>query len=450
MRRTFLLLLGATGTLAALALLFPGVAWADEAQDFSRHLGQRGYLLTYLVCFGSGIAASLTPCVYPMIPIVVGVFGARDEAVTRRRAFALATAYVLGMGLIYACLGMAFALVGKAGNQGQILSNPWIVIPLVAVYGALAASMFGAFELNLPSGLQQRLNQVGGKGYGGAFAMGMVGGFTAAPCTGPFLGGLLGWVATTRSVAVGGTMLLSFALGMGVLFWVIAATSVSLPKSGRWMEWVKSAGGIALLAVALYFLRYIVPPLRHFELRGAAPLIATIAIAIVGIAAGAVHLSFHGKALERLRKGVGVVLVVAGSYGVVAWALTADRHLPWLHDEATAFAQAKSEGKGVMVDFSAPSYCLPCTELEVKTFAKPEVYDSILASFVPLKFDVSQGTDLDDARQAKYKAETLPAVIFLDAEGRELGRIGEFVGPKKFLQVLEHARSQNHTKTASR
>ena len=450
MRRTFLLLLGATGTLVALALLFPGVAWADEAQDFGRHLGQRGYLVTYLVCFGSGIAASLTPCVYPMIPIVVGVFGARDEAVTRRRAFALATAYVLGMGLVYAALGMAFAMVGKAGNQGQILSNPWVVLPLVAVYVALAASMFGAFELNLPSGLQQRLNQVGGKGYSGAFAMGMVGGFTAAPCTGPFLAGLLGWVATTRSVAAGGTMLFSFALGMGVLFWIIAATSVSLPKSGRWMEWVKSVGGIALLAVALYFLRYIIPPLREFEARGALFLIGAIAIALVGIAAGAVHLSFHGPVLEKLRKGTAVALVVVGSYGVVAWSLTADRHLPWLHDEAAAFAQAKSEGKGVMIDFSAPSYCLPCTELEVKTFARPEVYDSILASFVPLKFDVSKGTDLDDARQAKYKAETLPAVIFLDASGRELGRIGEFVGPHKFLQILEHARSQNHPQTASR
>lgn len=434
MRRT--VRLAALG-LALLALL-PGVAHAAGAGDeFAADLSEQGYLLTYLFCFVFGLGASFTPCVFPMIPIVVGIFGARDEAVTRRRAFALATAYVLGMGVVFSALGIVFAMLGKAGDQGQILANPYVVIPLVAFYVVLAVSMFGAFDINLPSGLQQRLARVGGKGYGGAFAMGMVGGFTAAPCTGPFLAGLLGWVATTGRPVVGGTMLFTFALGMGVLFWIVAATSVSLPKSGRWMDWVKSAGGIALLVMGIYFLRPIVPQLEQMGNASFAFLAGALAVAVLGLVLGAVHLSFHGGAGERARKGLGVLLTVVGASGVMSWALSADRVLEWRHDEAAAFAEAKSSNKGVMIDFAA-SYCVPCKKLE-KTFAADDVYSRITSGYVPLKFDVSKGTDQDDERQEKYGAETLPAVILLDAQGRELGRIREYVGPDEFVKVLRAA-----------
>src|SRR5690606_32821949 len=348
MRRTRIWIAGAVA-LAGVLILFPDLALASEAEEFARDLDERGFLLMLISSVGLGFTASLTPCVYPMIPIVVGVFGARDEAVTRRKAFALATAYVLGMGVVYTALGMAFALIGKAGDQGTILANPYVVIPLVGFYVALAASMFGAFELNLPSGLQARLARVGGKGYGGAFAMGMVGGFTAAPCTGPFLAGMLGWVATTGDVVRGGFMLLFFALGMGILFWIIAATSVSLPRSGRWMEWVKSAGGIALLVVAVYFLRPIVPALEELGTSSELLLVAGLVLAAAGIAVGAVHLSFHGGAGERARKAAGVLVTVVGCLAVMSWALTPDRKLPWHTDEAAAFAEAKASGKGVMV-----------------------------------------------------------------------------------------------------
>ncbi|HEU5059399.1 MAG TPA: cytochrome c biogenesis protein CcdA, partial [Kofleriaceae bacterium] len=276
--------------LAAIAVLlaWPDLAFAgSEADEFKRDYESRGFLLSLVFSFGLGLAASLTPCVYPMIPIVVGVFGARDEAVTRRKAFMLATAYVLGMGVVYTALGVTFAMLGKAGDQGTVLANPWVVIPLVAVYLALAASMFGAFELNLPPALQERMARVGGKGHGGAFAMGMVGGFTAAPCTGPFLAGMLGWVAMEGSILRGSAMLFTFALGMGVLFWIIAATSVSLPKSGRWMEWVKSAGGIALIVVGIYFLRPILPGLAALTSKTFLFVAVSLALVVAGIMLGA-------------------------------------------------------------------------------------------------------------------------------------------------------------------
>lgn len=422
--------------LAAVAVLaLPSIALAGGGGNFEEAL-DKGWLWAYLSAFGVGFMVSLTPCVYPMIPIVVGVFGARDKDTTRRGAFMLATMYVLGMAVLFTVLGVVFAFVGR--ETGTLLAEPAVVIPLVVIYIALAASMFGAFDLQLPQSLQNKLNTVGGKGYGGAFAMGMVGGLTAAPCTGPFMVGILGLVTHTGSVALGGSLMFTFALGMGVLFWVIAVFTVSLPKSGKWMEGVKSVGGIALLGVALYFLRPIVPTLQKFVHTSTAFLAVALVAAVIGVVIGAVHLSFKGSsAAHKMRKGVGVALVVAGGFGAINWAVTADRHLPWRRDEVAAFAEAKQQNKGVMIDVAA-EWCIPCKKLE-KTFAAAGVFEKIVADYVPLRLDVTQATDADDEIQEKYKAETLPAVIFLDADGNELGRIIEYVGPEEFLDAMKKA-----------
>src|ERR1044071_9307606 len=294
----------------ALAVLFiPGVAAA--ACDPFNVYQQRGWGWMYLAAFGFGFQTSLTPCVYPMIPITLGIFGARGKDVRRGKALALASAYVVGTGLRSSTLGVIMALIGA--QFGTLLSNPSVVVPIVLLFAALAASMFGAFELNLPASWQARLNQVGGRGFRGAFAMGMVGGLIAAPCTGPFLLGLLTFVATTRSVVGGGSLLFIYALGMGVLFWVLAAFAMSLPKSGRWMEWVKSAGGILLLLGGIYFLQPLLPFMRHLAVPETWFLAVSIAVIVAGIALGAIHLSFHGSGLDKLRKGLGITLVIAGA-----------------------------------------------------------------------------------------------------------------------------------------
>lgn len=422
--------------LGLIILLLPALALAADGDTGQWEQYQaRGWLWMYLGAFAFGFFTSLTPCVYPMIPIVVGVFGARDSSTTRRQAFALATAYVFGMGVMYSTLGVVFALLGK--QFGSILANPWVVIPMVLLYVALAASMFGAFELNLPASWQARLSTVGGKGYAGAFGMGLVGGLTAAPCTGPILAGILGFVATTRDLVAGSTLLFTYAIGMGVLFWVIAAFTVSLPKSGRWMEWIKSIGGIALLAASLYFLRPLIPALAELGSASKLFLGGALAVLAVGLVLGAVHLSFHGAWSERTRKGVGVALTVIGITGAINWALTPDQHLVWEKDEEAAFARARAEGKGVMIDFAA-DWCTPCKELEL-TFADPAVYDILAANYVALKFDVTKGTDEDEARQDKWNAATLPAVIFVSPAGDELGRVSEYLKPSAFLDILQPA-----------
>jgi thiol:disulfide interchange protein DsbD len=415
-------------------LLVPGVAGAANKFECVK---QQGWLWAYLVAFGAGFQTSLTPCVYPMIPITLGIFGARGN-VARSRALALAAAYVGGMGLMYAVLGVVFSLIGM--QFGTQLSNPFVVIPIVLLFVALAASMFGAFELNLPASLQAKLNAVGGQGFKGAFAMGIVGGLIAAPCTGPFLLGLLTYVATTHDVVRGGSMLFVYALGMGVLFFVLAAFAVSLPKSGRWMEWVKSAAGIFMLLAAIYYLQPLIPGMRKVQNPEAAFLIGALVITVIGFALGAIHLSFHGEWNERVRKGAGIGMVIVGLFGVWSWYMAPKQELPWIHDEATAFARAKAEHKGVMIDFGA-SWCNPCRELE-HTFADPDIYTEINDNFIPLRFDVSDDSAANDAKKKKYDAGDLPAVRYLNAEGKALGRIDKVVDPAEMKTILDPAIKQ--------
>lgn len=426
---------------AIVLVAFPGVALAGGDGNFQTYQ-DRGWVWMYLASFGFGFLTSLTPCVYPMIPITLSIFGARGKDVSKGRAVALATAYIVGMGFTYAVLGVLSALVGGGADFGTQLASPVVVIPLVILFLALAASMFGAFELNLPSGLQAKLNQIGGKGFGGAFAMGLVGGLIAAPCTGPFLAGLLTYVSTTGSVAGGGSLLFVYALGMGVLFWVLAAFALSLPKSGPWMESVKSVGGVALLLAALYFLRPLIKPLRTFAQPDLAFLAAALALSVIGLALGAIHLTFHGPRAHRVRKAVGVILLTAGAFAAYSWKLAPATHLPWMTDETAAFARAKAEGKGVFVDFSA-TWCAPCQELEV-TFGDVDVHTAIVENFVPLKFDVTEDTDANEALKARFQAVNLPAVRFLDADRVPLGQINAEVSPAAALIHVRDAAALLH------
>ena len=405
----------------------------------SAELLAHGYLWAFVTVFAGGFLTSLTPCVYPMISITVSLFGARDEKVTRRRAMALAATYVAGIGVMYTSLGVSFALAGRA--FGTFMSSPYVMVPIAVLFFVMAASMFGAFELALPSNLQTRLSGLGGKGFGGSFVMGLVGGIIAAPCTGPVLASVLAYVATTRSVVMGGSLLFTYALGMGVLFFVIAAFAVSLPKSGGWMETVKSFFGVVMIVAALYFLRNVARPLAAYGSPSNGWLIVHAVAIAAGAAIGGFHLSFkYSPRIEKLRKSVGIAAVVVGGFGVVGWMLapklSASIDLAWIHGEAAGVKTARATHTAALVDFYA-DWCLPCKEMELKTF-DDEAVSAELGRLQLVKVDCTSDEDpIVVEVKKRYGADTLPTLVLLDSDGKTVQTIHKAIEAKELLPLLE-------------
>jgi thiol:disulfide interchange protein DsbD len=389
------------------------------------------FALTY------GFLTALTPCVYPMIPITVSIFGAR-AGVPRSRALALATAYVLGIAAMFGTLGTTFGLVGRA--FGTFLANPWVIVPLALFFVAMGLSMFGAFEVALPSELQARLSRIGGRGVLGAFLMGLVAGIIAAPCTGPPLASLLAYVATTRNAGWGFVLLATYGAGVGLPFWLLAGFSMSLPRPGVWMEWIKSVFGVALFAAALYYLKNVMPALARFGSGKPTFALEMGALVVAGVLLGAVHASFHGGAAERVRKGLGVALVTVGLFGVTNYLLApkGNVELRWLTDEPAALADAQAVGRPLLIDFSA-TWCLPCREFDVRVFSRPEVAEA-MGRFTLLRLDVSQADDVPalGALKRKYGADTLPAIRIVSPAGAGaiLAKTDTFLPADRFLDLL--------------
>jgi thioredoxin:protein disulfide reductase len=344
-----------------------------------------------------------------------------------------------GMAVLYGALGTLVALLGW--QFGAQLGSPFVVVPLALFFIAMAASMFGAFELALPAGLQTRLARVGGQGPGGAFLMGLVAGLIAAPCTGPPLLGILAYVSTTRDAVYGFSLLATYALGIGVPFWAIAGMSMSMPRPGPWMEAIKSVFGIAMLVMAYYFLRPVIPALRGFARPELAFMIGAVAVVVGGIVVGAIHLTFHDAGVLRARTGVGVALAALGLFAATDWVLLPPR-LSWHKAEAVALAEAEQSARPMLIDFMA-EWCLPCKELELKVFADPRVSEE-MRSFVLLKIDLTR--ELDDpalaAVKAKYGAETLPAVRLVSPKGSVLASVNELPTAEAFLAHLKAARTK--------
>lgn len=411
--------------------------WLSElAGKFRAALDGGNWAVSLGTIFIAGVATSLTPCVYPMISITVSVFGAREEK-SKAKGALLSLVFVLGIATLFTPLGVAAAMTGTI--FGAALSNPWVLAGIGLIFIVMALSMFGAFELALPPTLQNRLAKVGGKGYRGAFGLGFVNGLIAAPCTGPVLAVLLAYIGTTRDWLFGGAALFIYALGLGLLFFFVGTFAVALPKSGRWLEWIKSIFGIQMLVTALYLTRDILPFERPTE-RTTTWLVAALAILVVGLLIGAVHKTFH-VSKERAPKLLGVLLAVIGGTSAVFWleALPPGAKIAWLENIEMGRQTAKTQERPMLVDFGA-SWCAACGELERFTFSDPRVVAATRnRDIVPVHVDLSPGKDTPEkkAALAGYKQQGLPLVVLHHPDGTEAARITGFVEPEEFLEILK-------------
>lgn len=411
----------------------------------------------FLVLLG-GLLTALSPCVYPLIPITLSILGAR-QASSHAKGFLLSATYVGGMVLLYSALGVGFAAAGFLA--GSALQSPVVTVGVALFCILMAASMFGAFELALPAGLQTRLAQAGGGGFKGAFIMGLVAGIIAAPCTGPVLSFILTLIARDGDIVKGAVLMVAYALGMGLPFLVLGTFSQAIarmPKSGRWMEVVKSIFGLLMLGAGLYYLRIGFPAMSEaFDPLGKAPWLGPLLL-VVGVALGALHLSFKmSTASDKARKGAGVLLATVGIVSFIAWANSGPAPvttggapaIAWtvVKDSPDAVARfdeavaaAKKDCKPVMVDFFA-EWCVACKELDHKTYPDAAVRQEALR-FSSVKIDATNESDALNELQKRFHVVGLPTIVFIDGRGNVLEepRVTGFKEAPEYAELMKRVR----------
>lgn len=404
------------------------VELSNDIVDFSSALANQGTLWVLFLAFLGGLLVSLTPCVYPMIPITLSIIGGRDENVSFHKGLILSVTYIAGLSLTYALLGLAAATFGaqiRGFIQGSLFQGLVSII-----FFLLALSMFDLILIQAPAALRNRLGSIKHTGLGGIFIMGMVSGLMASPCVAAPLAGILAFIASTGSQFIGFFMLMLFAWGMSVPLLLIGAFSGSLnalPKAGEWMNRVKEFYGFLLLAAALYFAR----PLMGIPLTelGIALLLASFA-AFLGLFSAVPD---DAGLKPRVFKSFGVVAIaVACAFAISAASQWGCLCLPvsqsekrsdlaeisWHHDLKQAMAEAKQTNQPLFIDFRA-DWCSVCKDLELNVFPQPEIR-ALLKRMVAVKIDATSPDDTINAILRQYGVVGLPTLIILRPDGAEI------------------------------
>ncbi len=416
-----------------------------------------GGSVTWLVLafFGFGLLLSLTPCVWPMIPILSGIIAGQGAGLGRGKAFLLSSAYVLGMAMVYAVAGVAAGLSGSLLSAA--LQTPWVLGGMALVFVVLALSMFGLYELQLPAFLQSRLaatsNRISKRTVFSVFAMGGVSAIIVGPCVAAPLAGALLYISQTQDVVLGGLALFAMALGQGVPLLVVG-TSLGgvLPRAGAWMSKIKTFLGILLLGAAVWIVSPFLPLSVIMGLTGG--LLVFYAIQLRTFDA----LPMNAGGAARAGKGLGLITLLIGvMYLVGAFSGSRDFFQPLAgltgaknEQVATAlpFQRVASvdelqtildqnAGRYVMLDFYA-DWCVSCKEMERFTFSDKAVQTK-LKDVLLLKADVTANNAQDKALLARFGLFGPPGIIFFDGAGQEIRsrRVVGYMEANRFLRVLE-------------
>jgi len=403
-------------------------------------------LLTFL---GFGLLLALTPCVFPMIPIISGVIIAQGNGITTRKALMLSIVYVLAMSVAYTIAGILAGLFGA--NLQAALQTPWVIYSFSGIFIALAFSMFGFYELKLPDSVVARVSSNGSRGgYVGVAIMGFLSALIVGPCVAAPLAGALVYIGQTGDAVLGGAALFAMSIGMGIpLIAVGVSAGKFMPKPGMWMTIVSATFGVMMLGVAIWMLERVVDPY-----------ITMLLYAILGIGF-AIYLGALEKGGHIFKKSVSIVLfaysimlligVLGGSTNmakpleflkpqtVTSMIKTESKHLEFA--KVTSIKEldeilAKNKGKKIMLDFYA-DWCVACKELEEITFVDASV-KAKMGEFVLVQADLTANSAQNKALSKKYGVFGPPVIIFFDEDTKVLKSksIVGFIEPNPFLNHL--------------
>jgi thiol:disulfide interchange protein DsbD len=424
-------------------------ATPEKELTFTEQLASQSLMVNLAIFFAVGVGLAFTPCVFPMFPILSSLIAGQKNLSTKK-AFALSFVYIQGMAVTYAALGLVVAALG--GQVQGYLQHPYVLISFSLLFVLLAMSMFGWYEIKLPSSMMNKLTQVSnnqkGGNYIGVFLMGVLSGLIASPCTTAPLSAALLFVAQSGDYLVGGLTLYVLSLGMGLPLLLLGTSGGKLlPKAGGWMEQVKTLFGFIMLVVPLILLERIID--------------IEIILLLAGLLAIATALYFHhwqsaqsqGK-LKTLLWFMAVLLVLTGinltkNYfwptPTVSLQTTSQsnefKHVANLAELKQAVSQANSEGRMVMVDLYA-DWCVACKEFEHYTFPDPQV-QSEFSHYQLIQIDLTQSDNETIELMEAYSVFGLPSILFFNTQGGELSaqRVTGFLNADDFAKHLAAVRA---------
>jgi thiol:disulfide interchange protein DsbD len=412
----------------------------SEQDSFVNKMLSSNFLVVLFTFFLAGLALTFTPCVFPMIPILSGIIAGQGSDNSTRKSFFLSLSYVLAMALTYAIVGVIAALSGE--NLQVALQNPWVIGAFAILFVLLSLSMFGFYELQMPSGIQSKLTNISNSQAGGSMMnagiMGMLSALIVGPCvTAPLIGALI-YIAQTKDVVLGGLSLFALGLGMGVPLLIIGTSAGKiLPRAGAWMDKVKAGFGIMMLALAIWMLERILPMPIIVALAG-------ILAIFTGIYMGGLDaLNETSTGWKRFFKASGLVTLFYGALLLIGAASGNSslinplkgsfiggsmqnsaieqklvfRQIKGIQGLDDALSLAKQQGQTVMLDFYA-DWCISCKEMEHGTFTDANVIQS-LKDTVLLQADVTPNDDLDKALLKKFGLFGPPGILFFDKNSQE-------------------------------
>ena len=439
-------LAAAAGTAPKNAATDESSAGTTEEQHLAGLLAGGNLLLSLAIFFAAGLGLAFTPCVLPMVPILSSIIVGQGSSVTRLRAFTLSLAYVLGMAVTYAALGVIVGLFGASMNLQAALQSPPVLIGFAVVFVLLALSMFGFYELQLPQAWQNRVNALSqnqrGGVHAGVAAMGSLSSLVVSPCLSAPLAGALIYLSSTGNALLGGSALLMLGLGMGVPLLVIGSSGAHLlPRAGAWMNDVKAVFGVLLLGVAVWMLERVVAPQTTLLLW------SVLAIG-AGVYLGALDLSPRQgwgqlwKATGAFTFIYGVLLLIGAASGAndplaplsAVAQVTPSRdasevrsnEVQWKRVRGLAaleaeLAAAEQAGKPVALDFYA-DWCIACKVMARNVFSDPAVAAQ-LGRFQLLQADVTSKDPLDQELLHHFGLFGPPSMLFFGLDGREISAL---------------------------